>query len=85
MQSKIRWKLSTRNIDDLNKLNRPKCKLYDPSEHGGNLRYTIFKEREKEFQQKVDVGLTFLYNKTELYGEDLNRSNQDIIDGVFSV
>lgn len=74
-------------IDDLNKIRiRANAKLYDPSEHGGNLRYTIFKEREKEFL--IEGGRWFdvlrnEYYKTELYGGFRTVSNQDIIDRVF--
>ena len=74
-------------IDDLNKIRiRANAKLYDPSEYGGNLRYAIFKEREKEFL--IEGGRWFdvlrnEYYKTELYGGFRTVSNQDIIDGVF--
>lgn len=74
-------------IDDLNTIRtRAKAKLYDASEYGGNLRYTIFKEREKEFL--IEGGRWFdvlrnEYYKTELYGGFRNVSAQDIIDGVF--
>ena len=74
-------------IDDLNKIRtRANAKLYDPSEYGGNLRYAIFKEREKEFL--IEGGRWFdvlrnEYYKTELYGGFRTVSSQDIIDGVF--
>ena len=50
------------------------------------MRYTIFKEREKEFL--IEGGRWFdvlrnEYYKTELYGGFRNVSAQDIIDGVF--
>ncbi|WP_065220061.1 MULTISPECIES: RagB/SusD family nutrient uptake outer membrane protein [Butyricimonas] len=74
-------------IDDLNTIRiRAKAKLYDASEYGGNLRYAIFKEREKEFL--IEGGRWFdvlrnEYYKTELYGGFRSVSVQDIVDGVF--
>lgn len=74
-------------IDDLNTIRRrANATLYNASEHGGNLRYTIFKEREKELLVEggrwYDV-LRNEYYKTELYGGFRSVSPQDIIDGVF--
>lgn len=74
-------------IDDLNMIRtRANAKLYDASEYGGNLRYAIFKEREKEFL--IEGGRWFdvlrnEYYKTELYGGFRTVSAQDIVDGVF--
>lgn len=74
-------------IEDLNSIrSRANAKLYDPSEYGGDLRYAIFKEREKELLIEnwrwYDV-IRNGYYKTELYGGFRNVSEQDIIDGCF--
>ena len=74
-------------IDDLNLIRvRANAKLYDASEYGGNLRYAIFKEKEKEFLIEGGRWFDVLrngYYKTELYGGFRTVSAQDIIDGVF--
>lgn len=74
-------------IDDLNTIRtRANAKLYNASENGGNLRYTIFKEKEKEFLIEGGRWFDVLrngYYKTELYGGFRSVSAQDIIDGVF--
>ena len=74
-------------IEDLNAIrSRAKAKLYDASEYNGDLRYAIFKEREKELLMEnwrwYDV-LRNGYYKTELYGGFREVSEQDIIDGCF--
>lgn len=75
-------------IDDLNTIrNRAGAKRYDISEYGGDLRYAIFKESEKEFlieggRRWFDI-LRNGYYATELYGNYRTVSEQDIIDGVF--
>ena len=65
---------------------RANAELYNPSEYDGDLRYAIFKEREKELLMEgwrwYDV-LRNGYYKTELYGGFREVSIQDIIDGVF--
>ena len=74
-------------IADLNKIReRAGAKLYEESEYGGDLRYAIFKEREKELLMEGYRYLDVLrngYYKTELYGGFRDVSEQDIIDGVF--
>ena len=74
-------------IADLNKIrNRAKAKRYNESEYDGNLRYAIFKEREKELLMEGTRYFDVLrngYYKTELYGNFRNVSDQDVVDGVF--
>ena len=74
-------------IADLNTIReRADAELYNSSEYGGDLRYAIFKEREKELLMEgcrwYDV-IRNGYYKTELYGGFRNVSEQDILDGVF--
>ncbi len=74
-------------IEDLNIVRkRADAELYNSSEYGGDLRYAIFKEREKELLMEgwrwYDV-LRNGYYKTELYGNFRDVSPQDILDGVF--
>ena len=74
-------------IEDLNRIrSRANAKLYDASEYGGDLRYAIFKEREKELLMEnwrwYDV-IRNGYYKTELYGGYREVSEQDILDGCF--
>ena len=74
-------------IADLNTIReRADAELYNSSEYGGDLRYAIFKEREKELLMEgcrwYDV-IRNGYYKTELYGGFRNVSKQDILDGVF--
>ncbi|MFR7878645.1 MAG: RagB/SusD family nutrient uptake outer membrane protein [Butyricimonas paravirosa] len=63
-----------------------KQKRYEETEYNGDLRYAIFKEREKELLMEgtryCDV-LRNEYYKTELYGNFRNVSDQDVVDGVF--
>ena len=73
-------------IDDLNKIReRSKATLYNASEYGGDLRYTIFKEREKELimegQRYYDI-IRNGYVRTELAGEFKTVTDQDLIDGA---
>ncbi|MFR7811574.1 MAG: RagB/SusD family nutrient uptake outer membrane protein [Butyricimonas faecihominis] len=63
-----------------------KAKRYNESEYDGNLRYAIFKEREKELLMEGTRYFDVLrngYYKTELYGNFRNVSDQDVVDGVF--
>ncbi|WP_018336671.1 RagB/SusD family nutrient uptake outer membrane protein [Butyricimonas synergistica] len=74
-------------IADLNRIReRANAELYNSSEYDGNLRYAIYKEREKELLMEgwrwYDI-IRNGYYKTELYGGFRNVSAQDIIDGVF--
>lgn len=74
-------------IADLNRVReRANAELYNSSEYNGDLRYAIFKEREKELLMEgwrwYDV-LRNGYYATELYGNFRKVSKQDIIDGVF--
>lgn len=89
LRAECRARLNNRQgaIDDLNKIrDRAGAKRYDESEYNGDLRYAIFKEREKELlmegQRWFDV-LRNGYYKTELYGGFREVSEQDIVDGVF--
>ena len=74
-------------IEDLNIIRkRASAQLYDASEYNGDLRYAVFKEREKELlmegQRYYDV-IRNGYYATELYGGFRKVSLQDIRDGVF--
>ena len=73
-------------IDDLNEIReRSKAKLYDASEYAGDLRYAIFKEREKELimegQRYYDI-IRNGYVRTELEGGFRTLTDQDLIDGA---
>ena len=73
-------------IDDLNKIReRANAKLYDASEYGGDLRYAIFKEREKELllegQRYYDI-IRNDYVRMELKGNYQTVTNQDLKDGA---
>lgn len=65
---------------------RANAKLYDASEYDGDVRYTVFKEREKEF---LFEGFRYYdiirngYYKTELEGGFQTASEQDFKDGAF--
>ena len=89
LRAECRARLNNRQgaINDLNKIrDRAGAKRYSESEYNGDLRYAIFKEREKELlmegQRWFDV-LRNGYYKTELYGGFRTVSEQDIVDGVF--
>jgi hypothetical protein len=74
-------------IADLNTVReRANAPLYDPSEHGGDLRYTIFKEREKELLMEghryYDV-IRNGYAASELEGGFKAATVQDFKDGAF--
>lgn len=74
-------------IEDLNMIRRrANAKLYDASEYGGDLRYAIFKEREKELLMEghryYDV-IRNGYVRTELDEGFRNASDQDFIEGCF--
>ena len=73
-------------IDDLNIIrDRAKAKRYDASEYNGDLRYTIFKEREKELiiegHRYWDI-IRNGYVRTELDGNFKTLTDQDIKDGA---
>ena len=74
-------------IEDLNTIRRrANAKLYSSTEYGGDLRYAIFKEREKELLTEGGRWFDVLrneYYRTELYGGFREVSAQDILDGVF--
>lgn len=74
-------------IEDLNAIrDRAQAIPYAASEYGGDLRYAIYKEREKELLMEGSRYIDILrngYYKTELYGGFRNVSDQDIVDGVF--
>lgn len=74
-------------ISDLNMVReRSKAPLYDASEYGGDLRYTIFKEREKELLMENSRYWDIIrngYARLELQGNWLTATDQDFIDGVF--
>ena len=89
LRAECRVRLGNQNgaIADLNSIRgRANAELYNSSEYGGDLRYAIYKEREKELIMEgwrwYDI-IRNEYYKTELYGGFRNVSIQDIIDGVF--
>lgn len=74
-------------IADLNTIRRrANAKLYSSSEYDGDLRYAIFKEREKELLMEghryYDV-IRNGYVRTELEEGFRNASEQDYIEGCF--
>ena len=74
-------------IEDLNTIRRrANAKLYSSSEYGGDLRYAIFKEREKELLMEgyryYDV-IRNGYVRTELEEGFQKASDQDFIEGCF--
>lgn len=74
-------------MEDLNTIRRrANAKLYSSSEYGGDLRYAIFKEREKELLMEgyryYDV-IRNGYVRTELEEGFRKASDQDFIDGCF--
>ena len=86
-ESRVRMGNTDGAIADLNTIRgRAKAKLYDPTEYEGDLRYAVFKEREKELLMEdcrwYDV-LRNDYHATELYGEYRNFTRQDMLDGCF--
>ena len=86
-ECRVRLNDRTGAIADLNAIrDRAKAKRYEETEYNGDLRYAIFKEREKELLMEgtryCDV-LRNEYYKTELYGNFRNVSDQDVVDGVF--
>ena len=73
-------------IDDLNKIrDRAGAKRYESTEDGGDLRYTIFLERQKELflegHRYFDV-IRNGYVNTELHGNFKTLSVQDMKDGA---
>ena len=73
-------------IDDLNEIrDRARAKRYETSEYNGDLRYTIFKEREKELliegHRYWDI-IRNGYVRTELAGNFKTLTDQDIKDGA---
>ena len=78
---------STGAIEDLNAIrDRAGAARYQASEHGGDLRYTIFKEREKELLMEGDRYFDVIrngYYRTELEPGFQKVSEQNIIDGCF--
>ena len=73
-------------IDDLNEIrDRSKAKRYETSEYNGDLRYTIFKEREKELivegHRYWDI-IRNGYVRSELEGNFKTLTDQDIKDGA---
>ena len=74
-------------IADLNEIRkRANAKLYDASEYGGDLRFAIFKEREKELlfegHRYYDV-IRNGYARRVLSDGFRQASDQDFIDGCF--
>lgn len=76
-------------IADLNTVRqRANAKLYDASEYGGDLRYAIFKEREKELVFEDTRYYDIIRNGEDYVRRELseaftNAPLQDFIDGCF--
>lgn len=86
-ECRARLDKNTEAIADLNEIRgRAGAKDYEPSEYGGDLRYAIFKEREKELlaegHRYYDV-IRNGYAKTELEGNYRTATDQDFKDGAF--
>lgn len=86
-ECRARLDKKTEAIADLNEIRkRASAKLYNASEHGGDLRYTIFKEREKELLYEgyryFDI-IRNQYARRELSEGFRKASDQDFIDGCF--
>lgn len=73
-------------IADINTIRlRAGAKFYDASEHGGDLRMTVFKEREKELLFEGTRYFDIIrngYAKTMLGSGFRNASDQDYVDGI---
>lgn len=73
-------------IADLNIIrDRAGAKRYEESEHGGDLRYTIFKEREKELLMEGSRWYDVVrngYYRTELKGDHRILTEEDILNGA---
>ena len=86
-RTRLGGKYTAGAIEDLNKVrDRSKATLYDASEYGGDLRYTIFKEREKELLMEGARYWDIIrngYARIELQGGWLTATDQDFIDGAF--
>lgn len=76
-------------IADLNVIRqRANAKLYDPSEFGGDLRYAIFKEREKELIFEDTRYFDVIRNGEDYVRRELSEGFakaplQDFVDGCF--
>ncbi|MCB6974717.1 MULTISPECIES: RagB/SusD family nutrient uptake outer membrane protein [Butyricimonas] len=86
-ECRVRLGNNTGAIADLNEIRRRAgAKDYEASDHNGDLRYTIFKEREKELlaegHRYHDV-IRNGYAKTELEGKYQTATDQDFKDGAF--
>ena len=73
-------------VDDLNAVrDRARAKRYESSEYDGDLRYAIYKERERELlfegQRYYDI-IRNGYVRRELDGGYKTASDQDFIDGA---
>ncbi len=74
-------------IADLNLIRkRANAPLYDTSEHNGDLRYTIFAEREKELIYECKRYFDIIrngYHRILLSEKHVTLTDQDYIDGAF--
>ncbi len=76
-------------IADINAIrSRANAALYDPSEYEGDVRYAVFKERERELLMEGHRYYDIIrngYARQELEGGFQTASDQDFIDGAFFV
>jgi hypothetical protein len=89
LRAECRARLGNNNgaIEDINTIRtRANADLYDISEYNGDVRYAVFKEREKEL---VMEGYRYYdiirngYVRTELAGNFRTATDQDFKDGMF--
>ena len=88
-ECRARLNKNTEAIADLNVIRqRANAKLYDASEYNGDLRYAIFKEREKEMLFELHRYYDIIRNGPEYVRREISpgfaaASDQDFIDGCF--
>ncbi|WP_065220428.1 MULTISPECIES: RagB/SusD family nutrient uptake outer membrane protein [Butyricimonas] len=88
-ECRVRLNKEAEAIADLNEVRkRANAKLYDPAEYNGDLRYAIFKEREKELFFESHRYFDIIRNGADYVRKELDpgfaeASDQDFIDGCF--
>ena len=88
-ECRARLNKNTEAIADLNIIRqRANAKLYDASEYDGDLRYAIFKEREKEMLFECHRYYDIIRNGPDYVRREISpgfaaASDQDFIDGCF--
>lgn len=76
-------------VADLNRIRvRARAKVYNASEYGGDLRYAIYKERERELLMEEFRYYDIVRNgyvRQELLGKHKTLTDQDMIDGALFI